>query len=67
MFGIDPPICYYSRPWRFTSMRVHIRRVSMNTIQIPQKTMSSIEIAELLGSRHDSVKRTIEIAKRFDK
>jgi len=32
----------------------------MNTLQIPIKTMSSIEIAALVESRHDSVKRTIE-------
>ena len=32
----------------------------MNALQIPVKTMSSIEIAVLVESRHDSVKRTIE-------
>lgn len=32
----------------------------MNLIQSPGLTMSSQEIADLVGSRHDSVKRTIE-------
>ena len=31
----------------------------MNAIQIPQKTMSSREIAELTGKRHDNVMRVI--------
>ncbi|MGZ8258306.1 MAG: Rha family transcriptional regulator [Methylotenera sp.] len=31
-----------------------------NLLQIPSLTMSSLEIAELVESRHDSVKRTME-------